>query len=192
MPQVRREFGKLPLDVGPASIPVHERARRKPMSHIVQPGTVAVTAAFHRGAEAHRARHLGKVVPGGAVGHTGATFREEEGRRGGPLENAVPVARVAVVDGHKLNFCVKALTGDCAGGREFRLALPNGVYEVHLCGDMFGLWGTLPSFEWRKLLINGREVRNEKRTGAEFLANFYYAHEDDEDLPGQDLWPNWS
>ena len=83
------------------------------------------------------------------------------------------------------------MTGDCAGGREFRLALPNGTYEVHLCWDMFGLWGTLPSFEWRKLLINGREVINEKRTGAEFLANFYYAHEDDEDLPGQDLWEKY-
>jgi lysophospholipase L1-like esterase len=81
-----------------------------------------------------------------------------------------------------------ALTGDCASGREFRMDLPNGSYEVHVCWDMFGLWGTLPSFEWRKLLINGREVLSEKRTAAEFLANYYYAHEDDEDLPGQDLW----
>ena len=84
-----------------------------------------------------------------------------------------------------------ALTGDCAGGREFRITLPNGTYEVNLGWDMFGLWGTLPSFEWRKLVINGREVLSEKRTGADFLANYYYAHEDDEDLPGQDLWEKY-
>ena len=84
-----------------------------------------------------------------------------------------------------------ALTGDCASGREFRLKLPNGRYEVNLCWDMFGLWGTLPAFHWRKLLINGREVLSEQRSGAEFLANQYYAHEDDEDLPGQDLWEKY-
>ncbi len=84
-----------------------------------------------------------------------------------------------------------ALTGDCASGREFRLKLPNGRYEVNLCWDMFGLWGTLPTFQWRKLLVNGQEVLSERRSGAEFLANQYYAHEDDEDLPGQDLWEKY-
>ncbi len=84
-----------------------------------------------------------------------------------------------------------ALTGNCASGREFRLKLPNGQYEVNLCWDMFGLWGTLPAYHWRKLLVNGREVLNQRRNGAEFLANQYYAHEDDEDLPGQDLWEKY-
>ncbi|MBM4032805.1 MAG: hypothetical protein FJ291_13595 [Planctomycetes bacterium] len=84
-----------------------------------------------------------------------------------------------------------ALTGDCVGGREFRLKLPNGPYEVHLCWDMFGLWHTLPSFTWRKLLINGKEAISETRTGADFLAKLYYRHEDDEDLPGQDLWEKY-
>ncbi len=84
-----------------------------------------------------------------------------------------------------------ALTGDCVSGREFRLKLPNGRYEVNLCWDMFGLWGTLPTFHWRKLLVNGREVLSQRRSAAEFLANQYYAHEDDEDLPGQDLWEKY-
>ena len=84
-----------------------------------------------------------------------------------------------------------ALTGNCASGREFRLKLPNGQYEVNLCWDMFGMWGTLPAYHWRKLLVNGREVLNQRRSGAEFLANQYYAHEDDEDLPGQDLWEKY-
>jgi hypothetical protein len=84
-----------------------------------------------------------------------------------------------------------ALTGDCASGREFRLKLPNGRYEVNLCWNMFGLWGTLPTFHWRKLLVNGQEVLSQRRSGADFLANQYYAHEDDEDLPGQDLWEKY-
>ena len=56
-----------------------------------------------------------------------------------------------------------ALSGDCVAGREFRLKLPDGRYEVNLCWDMFGLWGTLPSFHWRKLLVNGREVIDERQ-----------------------------
>jgi hypothetical protein len=84
-----------------------------------------------------------------------------------------------------------ALSGDCASGREFRLKLPNGRYEVNLCWDMFGLWGTLPTFHWRKLLVNGQEVLSQRRSGADFLANQYYAHEDDEDLPGEDLWKKY-
>lgn len=84
-----------------------------------------------------------------------------------------------------------ALTGDCTSGKEFRLKLPDGMYEVNLCWDMFGLWHTLPTFQWRKLLINGKEVISETLSGPEFLAKHYYRHEDDEDLPGQDLWEKY-
>ncbi|MGA2066337.1 MAG: glycoside hydrolase domain-containing protein [Thermoguttaceae bacterium] len=91
----------------------------------------------------------------------------------------------------QIAYMPDALTGNCASGREFRLKLPNGRYEVHLCWDMFGLWGALPTFHWRKLLLNGQEVLSQRRSGAEFLANQYYAHEDDEDLPGQDLWEKY-
>jgi len=84
-----------------------------------------------------------------------------------------------------------ALTGDCASGREFRIQLPDGTYEVNLCWDMFGLWHTLPTFQWRKLLISGTQVISETLSGPEFLADYYYRHEDDEDLPGQDLWAKY-
>ena len=84
-----------------------------------------------------------------------------------------------------------ALTGDCASGRAFRIKLPNGTYEVNLCWDMFGLWHTLPTFQWRKLLINGKEAISETLSGPEFLARYYYRHEDDEDLPGEDLWEKY-
>ena len=43
-----------------------------------------------------------------------------------------------------------ALSGDRASGREFRLKLPDGRYEVNLCWDMFGLSGALTTFHWRK------------------------------------------
>jgi hypothetical protein len=91
-------------------------------------------------------------------------------------------------DGSFIASIPDALTGTGVSGQEFRVKLPNGKYEVNLCWDMFGMWGTLPSFEWRKLLINGKEVISEKRTGKDFLEKFYYRHEDEEDLPGQDLW----
>ena len=53
---------------------------------------------------------------------------------------------------------------------------------------MFGLWHVLPTYEWRKLAINGKEVISEKLDGPEFLADFYYFFEEADDLPGDDLW----
>ena len=84
-----------------------------------------------------------------------------------------------------------SLTGDCAGGREFRLALPNGSYEVHFCTDPFGLWGSYPHFQWRKVRVNGVEVLNQRMTASEFMDRHYFRHEDSEDLPGQDLWQRY-
>ena len=81
-----------------------------------------------------------------------------------------------------------SLTGDYVSGQEFRVNVPNGTYEVNFCMDAFGLWGWYPNWQWRKVALNDREVLNEKMTGDEFMARLYFAHEDNEDLPGQDLW----
>jgi len=80
------------------------------------------------------------------------------------------------------------LAADFLHGGRFRLDLPNGRYEVNVCIDPFGAWHRYPTFAWRKLILNGRAVLDEKRTGAEFLDRFYFRHEDAEDLPGQDVW----
>ena len=81
-----------------------------------------------------------------------------------------------------------ALTGDFGSGDAFKIKLPNGKYELHICLDPFGLWGRLPSFTRRSVVINGKEVLSETMDGPTYLDKIYYAHEDQEDLPGQSLW----
>lgn len=81
-----------------------------------------------------------------------------------------------------------ALTGDFGSGEAFKMKLPNGKYELHACFDPFGNWGRLPSFTQREVLINGKQVLSETMNGKDYLEKVYYAHEDDEDLPGQNLW----
>lgn len=81
-----------------------------------------------------------------------------------------------------------ALTGNFGGGKEFRLKLPNGTYEVQMCIDPFGLFHHLPHFAWRKVTINGKAVLDEKMSGLDYLDKVYLLHEYDDDLPGQDLW----
>ena len=81
-----------------------------------------------------------------------------------------------------------SLTRDCAAGNEFRMALPNGAYEVNVGMGVFGMWGDYPAWLSRTLTINGREVLNVRRTAAEVRDKGFLAHENDEDLPGQNLW----
>ena len=147
-----------------------------------------------------RQRAAGRLGPAGGRRAEGVRASARRARPSTRASRAArsrfPTATIAATAGSAADYATiaympDALTGNCASGREFRLKLPNGRYEVNLCWDMFGLWGTLPTFHWRKLLVNGQEVLNEQRSGAEFLANQYYAHEDDEDLPGQDLWEKY-
>jgi hypothetical protein len=80
-----------------------------------------------------------------------------------------------------------ALTRDCAAADAFRVCLPNGLYEVATGLGPFGMWAAYPGWLRRTLTVNGREVLDERRTAREQMEK-YLAHEDDEDLPGQDLW----
>lgn len=81
-----------------------------------------------------------------------------------------------------------SLTRDCACANEFRIALPNGSYEVNIGMDPFGMWGDYPGWLERRVYLNGREVLNTRRTPDQVGAQGPFAHEDDEDLPGQNLW----
>ena len=81
-----------------------------------------------------------------------------------------------------------SLTRDSASANEFRIALPNGSYEVNIGMDPFAMWGEYPAWLQRSVYINGRQVVNARRTPAEVGAQGTFAHEDDEDLPGQNLW----
>ena len=89
--------------------------------------------------------------------------------------------------GADTSYMPDALGGDYAWGKEFRVKLPDGDYEVNVCLDALGMWGRYPSFASRVLVIKGQEVLSEKMTADEFLQR-YFALEDAEDLPGQDLW----
>lgn len=80
------------------------------------------------------------------------------------------------------------LTGDYGSGKEFKVKLPNGKYEVQTCIDSFGIWGQYPRFTSRSVTINGKKVLEQKMTPQEFLDKVFFAHEHSEDLPGQDLW----
>lgn len=81
-----------------------------------------------------------------------------------------------------------SLTRDSAAASEFRIALPNGSYEVNIGMDPFAMWGEYPAWLQRSVYINGREVVNARRTPAEVGTQGTFAHEDDEDLSGQNLW----
>ena len=80
------------------------------------------------------------------------------------------------------------LGSDGVMGKQFKVKLPNGGYQVQFVMDGWGLYHMLPFYSWRKVSINGRSAIDEKQTGEEFFAKQYLAHEDEEDLPGQDLW----
>ena len=81
-----------------------------------------------------------------------------------------------------------ALGGDYGTGDEFQMKLPDGKYIVHLCCDPFGIWASFPRFTSRQIILNGKTVLDQKMTPAEFFDKCYFLHEDEEDLPGQDLW----
>ncbi|HUV39510.1 MAG TPA: glycoside hydrolase domain-containing protein, partial [Planctomycetota bacterium] len=77
---------------------------------------------------------------------------------------------------------------DFGRGDEFRVKLPNGSYEVNLQIDVMGEWGGYYHYNWRRLKLNGREVLSETVEPDTFMNERYYLHEDDEDLPGVDVW----
>jgi hypothetical protein len=89
------------------------------------------------------------------------------------------------------SYMPDSLTGDFVTGGEFRVALPNGTYEVNFCMDGLGLWGLYPHYQWRKVTVNGQLVHEAKMTAEQFLQQRYFLYEDQEDLPGQDLWAKY-
>ena len=84
-----------------------------------------------------------------------------------------------------------SLSGDYASGDEFRMKLPDGKYVVHVCLDPFGIWGSYPRYGYRKVTVNGSQVLSQTMNASEFLQNCYFLHEDEEDLPGRDLWAKY-
>lgn len=74
------------------------------------------------------------------------------------------------------------------GGVQFDL--PNGDYVVHLFMEDAGYWEYYPSWNQRRILIQDKEVLDEKRSVDEFFAR-YFRHASDEDWPGDDIWARY-
>jgi hypothetical protein len=79
-----------------------------------------------------------------------------------------------------------ALTGTYGSGEAFKMKLPNGKYEIQTCLDPLGN-ARFPTWSKRQVIINGKEVLSETMDSKQFLDK-YYMNEDNEDLPGQNLW----
>ncbi len=77
---------------------------------------------------------------------------------------------------------------DFVRAQEFRVALPDGAYEVNLHMDAVGEWHAPYLWRWRALSLNGKEVLRETQDAKTFFDKVYLRHENDEDLPGQDVW----
>jgi len=75
-------------------------------------------------------------------------------------------------------------------GTSFGVDLPNGEYTIYAVIDSLGYWDYM---HWgqRSIEANGVEVVNEKVTPEKFLKDFYFRHQDAEDLPGEDIWQKY-
>lgn len=74
------------------------------------------------------------------------------------------------------------------GGLDFDL--PNGTYHVWMMIEDPGYWEYYPNFTRRVVTAEGQTVLDESQTSAQFLAK-YFAHANDEDLPGDDIWKRY-
>ena len=77
---------------------------------------------------------------------------------------------------------------DFVRGGEFRVALPNGSYEVNVHIDAVGEWHTPYFWRRRALTLNGKEALRETQDAKTFFDKVYLRHENEEDLPGLDVW----
>ena len=94
---------------------------------------------------------------------------------------------IAPAGGRRLN-APDDLGCDFSRGDEFRVALPDGSYEINLQMDVVGEWHSPYFWRWRALSLNGKEVLRETQDPKTFFDKVYLRHEDEEDLPGEDVW----
>ncbi|MBI3830432.1 MAG: hypothetical protein HY291_13010 [Planctomycetes bacterium] len=77
-----------------------------------------------------------------------------------------------------------------SGNETFAVDVPNGEYTVYAVIDSIGYWDYM-HWSHRSIEANGVEVINEKVSAEQFLKEFYFRHQDDEDLPGTDIWQKY-
>ncbi len=78
----------------------------------------------------------------------------------------------------------------CAGGETFAVDLPNGDYVIYLIMDAPQYW-EYSYFSTRSVEAQGERVIHETVTPEQFLQKYFFLHQDDEDLPGTDIWSRY-
>ena len=77
-----------------------------------------------------------------------------------------------------------------SSGQRFAVDVPNGEYTVHVNLDGPGMWDYM-YFDRRSIQAEGREVFSEALAAQDFLKNWYFRYENEEDLPGKDIWQRY-
>ena len=88
-----------------------------------------------------------------------------------------------------------SLTGHfvrCNGGETFAIDTPTreGEYGVYAIIDCPEYWDH-SHYSKRSIEAQGKEVTSETVTPAQYFKDIYFAHQDDEDLPGTDIWQRY-
>jgi hypothetical protein len=78
----------------------------------------------------------------------------------------------------------------CNNGDTFAVDLPNGDYGVYAILDCTQYYEYI-GFHTRSIEAQGKVVVNETVTPEQFLKDFVFLHQDDEDLPGTDIWERY-
>lgn len=77
-----------------------------------------------------------------------------------------------------------------SGGETFAIDVPDGEYTVYAMLDAIGYWD-YTHWSSRGIEANGVEVLSEKVNSEQYLKDRYFLHQDDEDLPGTDIWQKY-
>jgi hypothetical protein len=103
VPQVSGPLGEFPFDVEPGAIPVNQAAGGESMTHILQPGTAAVTLGS--GAAADALGYLGERVSRYPFGNAPTLLGDEEGGKERCGEKAISGRGVLFQsrDGRRMN-----------------------------------------------------------------------------------------
>ena len=78
----------------------------------------------------------------------------------------------------------------CNSGDTFAVDVPNGDYGVYAILDCTQYYEYV-GFRTRSIEAQGKEVVNETVSPEQFLKDFVFLHQDDEDLPGTDIWERY-
>src|SRR5262249_39697948 len=79
----------------------------------------------------------------------------------------------------------------CTGnGDTFAVDVPNGDYGVYTIIDGAQYWDYM-AYSKRSIEAQGKEALSESSPPEQFIKEIFFKHENDEDLPGTDIWERY-